>query len=59
MNTKIVETMFPGTLEKIKQKKCPMCHKDIGIFRDRLSEKEYGISGMCQECQDKIYGGID
>jgi len=25
-------------------------------FRDALSEKEYGISGLCQKCQDKVFG---
>jgi uncharacterized CHY-type Zn-finger protein len=25
-------------------------------FRDTLSRKEYGISGMCQACQDDIFG---
>lgn len=25
-------------------------------FRDSLSEKEYTISGLCQDCQDKVFG---
>lgn len=25
-------------------------------FRDELSRKEYSISGLCQCCQDKIFG---
>lgn len=25
-------------------------------FRDELSRKEYGISGLCQPCQDGIFG---
>lgn len=25
-------------------------------FRDALSKKEYSISGMCQQCQDKVFG---
>ena len=25
-------------------------------FRDELSAKEYGISGLCQPCQDGIFG---
>ena len=57
MNTKIVEAIFPGTVEKIENKKCPICNNDIGEFRDELSKKEYNISGMCQECQDKVFGG--
>ena len=31
--------------------------KDGGLdFRDELSEREYGISGLCQTCQDGIFG---
>jgi len=40
----------------IKQNVCTMCGKYETGFRDDLSQKEYSISGMCQECQDKIYG---
>lgn len=25
-------------------------------FKDALSAKEYTISGLCQRCQDKIFG---
>ena len=25
-------------------------------FRDDLSKKEYAISGMCQSCQDDVFG---
>ena len=28
-------------------------------FRDALSTKEYTISGLCQKCQDRIFGGSD
>lgn len=31
------------------------CGKPSTVFRDMLSEKEYSISGLCQECQDKIF----
>lgn len=26
------------------------------MFRDELSAKEYYISGMCQSCQDSVFG---
>ena len=35
--------------------KCPMCGKEIDVsteFKDKLSIKEYFISGLCQSCQD-------
>lgn len=28
-------------------------------FRDDLSVREYRISGMCQSCQDGVFGGDD
>lgn len=31
------------------------CGKPITKFNDELSEKEYGISGLCQACQDRIF----
>lgn len=38
--------------------KCVTCGKsvDIADFRDTLSVKEYGISRMCQKCQDSVFG---
>ena len=32
------------------------CGKPISKFKDELSAREYTISGLCQECQDKIWG---
>ena len=32
------------------------CGGDANHFRDALSRKEYTISGLCQECQDDIFG---
>ncbi len=32
---------------------CPLAF----MFRDELSAKEYYISGMCQACQDSVFGG--
>jgi hypothetical protein len=29
---------------------------DATTFRDELSRKEYTISGMCQDCQDSMFG---
>ena len=31
----------------------PVDEKD---FRDNLSKREYAISGLCMNCQDKIFG---
>ena len=35
---------------------CVMCGGFAEDFRDELSISEYSISGMCQECQDSIFG---
>lgn len=32
------------------------CGKPATKFRDEISRKEFTISGLCQECQDKIFG---
>lgn len=56
MNEAIVEKLFPGTIDKIKNNKCPMCNEEISEFKDELSKKEYKISGMCQTCQDSTFG---
>lgn len=34
---------------------CSWCGNEIISFKDELSEKEFKISGMCQECQDKTF----
>ncbi|MEC7864275.1 MAG: hypothetical protein VYB55_04360 [Bacteroidota bacterium] len=36
---------------------CVKCGEFNLEFRDELSRKEYGISGLCQCCQDMIFGG--
>ena len=38
---------------------CMTCDGDAINFRDELSLKEYTISGMCQACQDKVFGVKD
>jgi len=53
----LLQTGFTNEVEKVNQGKCPICNKSINIydFKDRLSLKEYHISGMCQKCQNKIF----
>ena len=45
-------------VETIRAGLCMMCNNEFisENFRDELSEKEYTISGLCQECQDEIFG---
>ena len=36
---------------------CVTCGKDASTFNDDISRKEFTISGMCQDCQDSVFGG--
>lgn len=57
MNREIMKQAgFAKELEAIDSGKCPTCNKPVGKFRDELSCKEFVISGMCQDCQDDIFG---
>lgn len=55
-----LESLF-GRSTAIKRNRCipqPIgCGNMVGEFRDELSRTEYRISGLCQNCQDKIFGG--
>ena len=39
----------------IENQTCVTCGNDAKEFRDELSSIEYGISGLCQKCQDSIW----
>lgn len=41
----------------VKQGKCVLCERKVekAEFRDKISEKEYLISGTCQSCQDDTF----
>jgi hypothetical protein len=59
MNKDILRALgFEKEVECIENGKCPLCNRPIRMeeFRDTLSIKEFKISGMCQKCQDKIWG---
>ena len=44
--------------EAITTKSCATCGQDVTLdsFKDELSLKEFHISGMCQTCQDDLFG---
>uniref|UniRef100_A0A6H2A484 Uncharacterized protein n=1 Tax=viral metagenome TaxID=1070528 RepID=A0A6H2A484_9ZZZZ len=55
----ILDSMLPpGHTRKadIEANICVDCHKSATVFNDALSEKEYTISGLCQSCQDEVFG---
>ena len=37
---------------------CPTCSEPINMadFKDALSKREFEIGGMCQACQDMVFG---
>lgn len=49
--------MYPGQKKDIDKGTCPWCKNPVGEFKDTKSEKEYGISGLCQNCQDDFFKG--
>lgn len=53
---KPISMLSPKLPNKVKSGLCPTCDDFIENFRDEQSVREYYISGMCQECQDKTFG---
>ena len=44
-------------IEAIQSSQCAFkCAEPNFIWRDNLSKKEYTISGLCQTCQNDIFG---
>lgn len=39
----------------MKKEQCAFCDTPNLNFRDELSRKEYRISQLCQDCQDKVF----
>lgn len=60
MNKEILKKVgFEKEVKAVEQGECPFCGKKIDVikeFRDSLSRREYAISGLCQDCQDKMFG---
>ena len=36
---------------------CILCGQETGEFRDAAARLEYDVSALCQDCQDKCFGG--
>ena len=62
MNPDIMREMgFDDVVDAKNEGKCPKCHKIVetwrpDCFRDEISRREFGILGLCQECQDDFFG---
>ena len=50
---------FGRQVKAVEQGKCPFCGKTVESdeFRDDISKEEFKISGLCQKCQDNVFGG--
>ena len=57
--SKPIFTLMPHLADRILCGKCAFCAEPLGEFTDELSKREYGISGMCQSCQDKTFGVLE
>jgi len=52
-----VEALAPHPEAWKKPNTCAICGGSATVFDDLLSQQEYKISRMCQQCQDGIFGG--
>ena len=51
-----LESIAPGRQDSIRDNRCVFCKNPASDFRDSLSRKEFSISGLCQGCQDSVFG---
>ena len=58
MNSGLMRKLFPEETKQLEEKRCPFCCKNMisAKFKDELSKKEFEISGLCQNCQDDMFG---
>lgn len=47
----IAEKLFKKTGED----RCVFCKQKVGEFKNEESIREYRISGVCQDCQDRFF----
>ena len=56
MNENIMKLLMPKQYYLYCQGKCPICEKKIDYSAmTAVNMKEYNISGLCKECQDRIF----
>ena len=58
MKREWLRRLFPDYEELRGQGKCPVCKRVIewNEFVDDLSLKEFEDSGLCQNCQEEVFG---
>jgi len=53
------DILFPDRIPKMKARVCMTCSGKVEGFDSELSQKEFLISGMCQKCQDEVFGASE
>ena len=56
LSTRPIAQVDPNFISNIKDALCTTCGNKITIFKNEISKKEHAISGMCQACQDSVFG---
>ena len=51
---------FKRQIDRVERGDCPFCgdHVDPESLGDDRSRKEFEISGMCQQCQDRQFAPV-
>jgi hypothetical protein len=52
----LTQMMGKNRLDTVRENLCMTCDGYATEFKDKISKKEYTISGMCQDCQDRVFG---
>jgi len=55
----IANAMGKSRITTIENGLCMTCDGKAEEFRNDIDRKEYAISGMCQACQDRVFGVPD
>lgn len=51
--------MGVDVVESIRANRCVSCQGPAIEFRDENSRKDFPITGLCQACQDGVYGSLE
>ena len=53
---KPIGKLMPYIVTRVHGGKCAWCEQQIVGFDNELSLKEFGISGLCNDCQNATFG---
>jgi hypothetical protein len=45
--------------QTIRRDTCVSCKGPATKFNDECSRREFSISGLCQQCQDRVIGSLE